>query len=106
MVVRDTVVALVETLAFAGLEVCGDASVAANRMVARHRFFTDVLDLGETKNYLIFSIFVDVLRNEKNRKGWHFGNAVRVGLAATSLDLHGMTAIAHFAPTTTTPPSG
>src|SRR5579871_3086214 len=29
-----------------------------------------------------------------------------VGLAEPTLDLHGMTAIAPFAPTTTTPPSG
>jgi hypothetical protein len=37
--------------------------------MARDKFFTGYLDLGEIKNRLILFIFVDVIRNEKNRKG-------------------------------------
>jgi hypothetical protein len=37
--------------------------------MARDCFFTGHLDLGEMENGLILSIFVDVARKAKNRKG-------------------------------------
>jgi len=71
--VRETVVvvAVVGMLVFAGTEVCvcADATVAAQRIRAREMFFTGFSIWGRSEIYLIFSIFVDTPRNEKNKKG-------------------------------------
>jgi hypothetical protein len=72
-VVRETVLAVAGVTAVPekGLCVCADAilAVAETRMASK-RFFTVFSISGGDKNYLIFwIIFVDVPRNEKNKKG-------------------------------------
>jgi hypothetical protein len=76
-VVRETVLAPVEAPVFpeTGFCVCAEAKLAAARTrIAKDRFFTVFSISGGDKNYLILIIFVDVLPNEKNKKGWPFSN--------------------------------
>jgi hypothetical protein len=69
--VRDTVGAeAVAVVVDAGVEVCADASAAAKTRMARDRFFTRVLDLGEIESFLIFSMVRDIAQNAKDRKDY------------------------------------
>lgn len=102
------------------LEVCEVAQVSAAvaKSKARDRFFTVVLESGGFKRFLIFSMVRDVAQNEKNGKGWDFGNSCRKSAMAILVSLalskarnddllqdHGMKAIVPFGPTTSAPPS-
>jgi hypothetical protein len=54
----------------AGAEVCADASAAAKTRMAKDRFFTRVLDLGEIESFLIFYMVRDTAQNSKDRKDY------------------------------------
>jgi len=81
LVVRTTVVAVAGATAGAGVVVvvgagaavgvCADASAAAEKIKARERFFTRVLDLGEMRAFSCnCTIFGHERRNRKDRKDY------------------------------------
>ena len=53
---------------------CAQVSAAVANSKARVRFFTVFSNLGEIEEFLIFYMVRDVCRNEKDGKGWDFGN--------------------------------
>ena len=79
--VRDTVGA--ETVVLdAGAEVCADANTAAKTRMAKDRFFTRVLDLGEIESFLIFFYGAGYRPECKGQEGLR-GNSTLVTAALT-----------------------